>query len=125
VPCDFGRSRDQLSQNWPDLYEPKEGPQLPAEEVVQLFHGEAANGTCTGCHGSDASGSALGADLTQGPWLWSDGSLDGITRTITQGVSQPKHSTGAMPPFGGSPLNSDEAKAVAAYVYAISRQKTH
>ena len=91
----------------------------------RIFHGEAANGTCTGCHGSDASGSALGADLTQGPWLWSDGSLDGITRTITQGVSQPKHSTGAMPPFGGSPLNSDEAKAVAAYVYAISRHKTH
>jgi glucose/arabinose dehydrogenase/mono/diheme cytochrome c family protein len=91
----------------------------------RIFHGEAANGTCSGCHGSDATGSALGADLTQGPWLWSDGSLDGITKTITQGVSQPKHSTGAMPPFGGSPLNPDEAKAVADYVYAISRHKTH
>jgi hypothetical protein len=30
-----------------------------------------------------------------------------------------------MPPMGGVPLKPDEVKAVAAYVYAISRQKTH
>jgi len=31
--------RDQLSQNWPALYKAAEGPELPAEEVVQLQQG--------------------------------------------------------------------------------------
>jgi glucose/arabinose dehydrogenase len=31
--------RDQLSDNWPKLYKPAEGPELPAEEVVQLQSG--------------------------------------------------------------------------------------
>ncbi len=91
----------------------------------RIFHGEAAGGTCGGCHGSDGRGSPVGADLTGGPWLWSDGSLTGITGTITQGVSKPKQAGGAMPPLGGATLKPDEVKAVAAYVYAISRQKTH
>jgi glucose/arabinose dehydrogenase/mono/diheme cytochrome c family protein len=91
----------------------------------RIFHGEVANGTCGGCHGSDGHGSPVGADLTSGPWLWSDGSLAGITKTITEGVSKPKEVGGAMPPFGGTALKPDEVKAVAAYVYAISRQKTH
>jgi mono/diheme cytochrome c family protein len=91
----------------------------------RIFHGEVAGGTCAGCHGSDGHGSPVGADLTSGPWIWGDGSLDGIIKTITQGVPHPKQSGGAMPPFGGTPLKPDEAKAVGAYVYAISRQKTH
>ena len=61
----------------------------------------------------------------RGAWLWSDGSLDGITKTITQGVAKPKQVGGAMPPYGGTTLKPDELKAVAAYVYAISRKKTH
>lgn len=91
----------------------------------RIFHGEAANGTCSGCHGSDGRGTPVGADLTQGPWLWSDGSLDGIIKTITQGVATPKQVGGAMPPLGGTALKPDEVKAVAAYVSTISRQKTH
>lgn len=91
---------------------------------ARVFHGESANGTCAGCHGSDGRGSPVGADLTSGAWLWSDGSLDGITRTIAQGVAHPKHVGGAMPPLGGTALEPDELKAVAAYVYAISRAKT-
>jgi glucose/arabinose dehydrogenase/mono/diheme cytochrome c family protein len=31
--------RDQLSQNWPKLYKPEQGPELPAEELVQLEQG--------------------------------------------------------------------------------------
>jgi glucose/arabinose dehydrogenase/mono/diheme cytochrome c family protein len=91
----------------------------------RIFHGEVASGTCGGCHGSDGRGSPVGADLTGGPWLWSDGSLDGISKTITRGVAHPKQVGGAMPPFGGTTLKPDELKAVAAYVYAISRQKSH
>jgi glucose/arabinose dehydrogenase/mono/diheme cytochrome c family protein len=91
----------------------------------RIFHGEVANGTCGGCHGSDGRGSPVGADLVEGAWLWSDGSLDGISKTITTGVAKPKTVGGAMPPYGGTMLKPDELKAVAAYIYAISRQKTH
>jgi glucose/arabinose dehydrogenase len=103
-------------------------PGVTREQVElgdRIFHGEVANGTCAGCHGSDGRGSPVGADLTQGPWLWNDSSLEGITKTITAGVPHPKKVGGAMPPLGGTGLKPDEVKAVAAYVYAISRQKTH
>jgi mono/diheme cytochrome c family protein len=90
----------------------------------RVFHGEAANGTCGGCHGSDGRGSPVGADLVEGKWLWSDGSFDGISKTISTGVAKPKTVGGAMPPNGGTSLEPDQLKAVAAYVYAISRKKT-
>jgi hypothetical protein len=32
-------------------------------------------------------GSPVGADLTRGAWLWSDGSVAGIAQTIIQGVA--------------------------------------
>jgi glucose/arabinose dehydrogenase/mono/diheme cytochrome c family protein len=103
-------------------------PGTTQEQVAlgdRIYHGEASGGTCAGCHGSDGRGTPVGANLTEGPWLWSDGSLAAIAKTITEGVAQPKRAGGAMPPFGGSKLTPDEAKAVAAYVYTISRQKTH
>lgn len=31
--------RDQLSENWPKLYRPEQGPELPAEELLQLAQG--------------------------------------------------------------------------------------
>jgi mono/diheme cytochrome c family protein len=85
----------------------------------RIFHGEVNNGTCAGCHGSDGRGSPIGSDLTSGTWLWSDGSLTGITKTISEGVLKPKQHLGAMPPMGGSALSETDLKAVAAYVWAI------
>jgi mono/diheme cytochrome c family protein len=69
--------------------------------------------------GSDGKGSPVGADLTAGTWLWSDGSLEGLTKTISQGVATPKKHLGAMPPLGGSPLSAADLKAVSAYVWSI------
>jgi glucose/arabinose dehydrogenase/mono/diheme cytochrome c family protein len=103
-------------------------PGATKEQVAlgdRIFHGEVSNGTCGGCHGSDAKGTPVGADLTSGPWLWSDGSLGGVTKTITTGVPTPKQAGGAMPPLGGTVLSPTEVQAVSAYVWAISRGKTH
>jgi glucose/arabinose dehydrogenase len=86
-----------------------------------VFHGEAAGGTCSGCHSSDGKGSVVGSDLTTGQWLWSDGSLDAIATTIAQGVPAPKRTFGAMPPLGGAKLSATDLNAVAAYVWAIGR----
>jgi len=75
---------------------------------------------CAGCHGASAKGTPLGPDLTANKWLWSDGSYSGITKTITDGVQQPKQYRSPMPPMGGAQLTPDQLSAVAAYVWALS-----
>ena len=84
----------------------------------RLFH----TNSCVGCHGSNAEGTPLGSDLTKGKWLWGDGSLAAISRTITQGVAQPKEHTGVMPPMGGAQLSPSEVSALAAYIAALNQR---
>ncbi len=98
-------------------------PGATKEQVAlgeRIFHGEAADGTCAGCHGSDAKGSPQGPSLVTGKWLDSDGSLAGLGRSIADGVPQPKNFEVPMPPRGGAPLSDADVTAVAAYVWAIS-----
>ncbi|WP_045835716.1 hypothetical protein [Hyphomicrobium sp. 99] len=72
---------------------------------------------------SGRGGRPVGADFTSGKWLWSDGSVDGITKTILAGVPEPKEHSGAMPSKGGVEMSDDHARAVAAYVGALGHQK--
>ena len=95
-----------------------------AEQVVlgdQIFHGQVRDGTCSGCHGDSGGGSPVGPSLTSGTWLWGDGSLPSIQRTIVTGVVGSKRFAGGMPPKGGAPLSDADVKAVAAYVWTLSR----
>jgi mono/diheme cytochrome c family protein len=86
----------------------------------RIYHGQVAGAPCAGCHGASAKGTPLGPDLTANKWLWSDGSYSGITKTITDGVPQPKQYRSPMPPMGGAQLTPDQLSAVAAYVWALS-----
>jgi glucose/arabinose dehydrogenase len=88
----------------------------------RIFHGQVDGGSCSGCHGTDAEGTSNGSSLISGHWLWGDGSLAAITHTIANGVPQPKHATGAMPPKGGAQLSQTDVAAVAAYVWAIGHR---
>ncbi len=88
----------------------------------KIFHGQAAGGTCAGCHNSDGKGSSVGSDLTSGKYLWGDGSVQSIMRTIETGVPRPKEHTGAMPPFGGATLSQADVAAVADYVWALGNR---
>lgn len=88
-----------------------------------VFHGRVGKATCAGCHGSNGGGTPVGPDLTSGKWLWGDGSLAAIARTIDQGVPKPKVHLSPMPPLGGAELSHSEAVAVAAYVWAIGHAK--
>ncbi len=110
--------------NNPDAGASLQVPPGATQEMVALgdriYHGQVANGTCTACHGANATGTPLGPDLTKNKWLWSDGSWAGITKTITEGVMQPKEYRSAMPPMGGSQLTPDQASAVGAYIWALS-----
>ena len=88
-----------------------------------IFHGQAGGGTCHVCHGQDAKGSAVGPNLTDGEWLNNDGTLAGITGTITSGVPKPKTAPAPMPPMGGASLSPDQVKAVATYVHSLGGGK--
>ncbi|WP_353227579.1 c-type cytochrome [Novosphingobium sp.] len=101
-------------------------PKPPAGSTVEevalgqrIYFGEAKAGACVGCHGSDGRGSAAGGSLVGPAYQWSDGSVDGLSATITAGVAHPKHASGAMPALGGSPLDAADVKAVAAYVWTL------
>lgn len=101
-------------------------PGSTKKEVIlgaQVFLGQVGGATCSGCHGTDAKGSPLGADLTSGKWQWSDGSLDGIRKVVTAGVPRPKQHEGVMPPMGGVQLSDSDVTAVSAYVWALGHQK--
>ncbi|WOJ90985.1 PQQ-dependent sugar dehydrogenase [Methylocapsa polymorpha] len=103
-------------------------PGATAAQVARgdrIFHGQSGGATCEGCHGSNAKGTPLAPDLTSGKWLWGDGSLAAITRTITDGVSNPKEYRSAMPPMGGAQLSHSDVEAVAAYVWALGHQNAH
>lgn len=88
----------------------------------KIFHGQEAGGTCFTCHGPDAKGTQLAPNLTDQQWLNGDGSYQFIVNTVTSGVATPKQHPAAMPPMGGASLTPEQVRAVAAYVYSLSRK---
>ncbi|HXW75116.1 MAG TPA: c-type cytochrome [Steroidobacteraceae bacterium] len=101
-------------------------PQGSSRQMVELgdavFHGRAGGATCTGCHGSDASGTPLGPPLLGSHMIWGDGSYDSIEGIIKKGVPQPKQYRSPMPPMGGAQLTDEQLSAVAAYVWALGHR---
>jgi mono/diheme cytochrome c family protein len=87
-----------------------------------IFHGTAAGGTCSACHGQDAKGTAVAPNLTDNAWLNGDGSYQFIVTTVTNGVPKPKEHPAPMPPKGGAALSDEQVKAVAGYVYSLSHK---
>jgi glucose/arabinose dehydrogenase/mono/diheme cytochrome c family protein len=88
----------------------------------RIYHGKEGGAACAGCHGANATGSPQGPSLTSGKWLWSDGSLVGILKVITEGVPQPKQYRSPMPAMGGSQLTPNQASALAAYIWGIGHR---
>jgi glucose/arabinose dehydrogenase/cytochrome c5 len=89
----------------------------------QVFSGQVGGAACTGCHGSDAKGTPLGPDLTSGKYLWSDGTVAGIQKTISTGVPNPRNYRGPMPPMGGAQLSPEQLAAVASYVHRLGHPR--
>ena len=89
----------------------------------RVYRGEVGGAACTGCHGGSGEGTTLGPPLAgkNKKWLWSDGSVDGIAKTITEGVSQPKEYRSPMPPLGGAQLTPAQVKALAAYLWSLNQ----
>lgn len=85
-----------------------------------VFHGKIGATSCQACHGPGGTAGSAAPDLTDGEWLHSDGSYEGIANTIKSGVMAPKQFSSVMPPYGGVVLPDDRWRAVAAYVYSLS-----
>lgn len=81
----------------------------------RVFHGEAANGQCSVCHGIDGKGTTNGNDLTAGMFIWSDGSVKELKRSVLHNM--------AIAPGRDGDLEPADVDAVAAYIWAISRQE--
>jgi len=86
----------------------------------RLYHAESGTAACAGCHGAQATGTALGPDLVDAEWLWSDGSVKGIAKTIRDGVPEPRKHRNPMPAMGGAPMTVEQVTAIAAYLRALS-----
>jgi mono/diheme cytochrome c family protein len=85
----------------------------------ELFQG---SGLCMACHGMDGKGS-VGPDLTDTLWLHHKGSYEEIIAQVITGIPEDQSKSGAvMPPRGGSTLSDEEIRAVAAYVWSLSRR---
>lgn len=96
-----------------------------AAEGDSIFHGLVGGGLCQTCHGPDAKGTALAPSLVSDKWLTGDGTFDFIQQRVTNGMPNPTPPyTSPMLPKGGASLTPDQIKAVASYVYSISRAKT-
>jgi mono/diheme cytochrome c family protein len=81
----------------------------------RIFHGEAAGGRCSICHGADAKGTGNGNDLTVGMWIWGDGSVKMLKATVM-------HNMSIAPGMDGN-LTPSDVDAVVAYVWALGHQQ--
>lgn len=111
---------------------PSTGPALPSGVTLALVaQGDSLfnAGSCQRCHGAKGIGAQNGPSLVAGPWLHHAGAYDEIVGTITTGIPREKlkDTTRRFPmgARGGQQMNlkDEQIRAVAAYVWSISRDK--
>jgi mono/diheme cytochrome c family protein len=102
---------------------PRAQATLPAGVTQALVdEGKTVFGSsCFACHGQEGAGGPLAPRLSDTEWLNIGGSYDEIVTLVNAGVAQPKQHPAPMPPKGGAPLTDEQVRAVAAYVFSISR----
>lgn len=109
----------------------QDAPATPAGVSVDVLEwGERifkGPGNCWACHGEDGAGArGVGADLTDEDWWHADGTYRSIIERIKKGVSadSARNTLGAaMPPRGGASISDEQVRAVAAYVWSLSRRE--
>ncbi len=113
----FGAPGDAAAQAAPE-------PLPSGITAVMVAQGKSlyeSTGLCMACHGMDGKG-GIGPDLTDQILLHPDGSVDSITVQLIRGIAEAEAKTGIpMPPRAGTGLDDDELRAVAAYVWTLSR----
>ncbi len=96
-------------------------PSGVSESMIR--EGQQLFGTvCTACHGPGGRGSGLAPALDDAEWLQIGGEFAEIAEVIRAGVPNPQEYPAPMPPLGGGNFDPEEVNALAAYVWALSRQ---
>jgi mono/diheme cytochrome c family protein len=108
------------------LFAQTAGDSLPAGVTeAMVARGKAVftgPGVCFACHGMDGAGTA-GPSLADSVWIHNRGEYEKIVLLIRNGVDEKTSKSGlVMPPRGGSAINDDDLRAVAAYVWTLSRR---
>jgi mono/diheme cytochrome c family protein len=121
---DVGDFVEKTADDVSDAFSKQELPEGVTAEMVEqgkAVYGGA--GICSSCHGPAGAGiPSLGADLTDSEWLHSDGSYEGMVKTVMEGVTAQASSSGVpMPAKGGTNISDDDVKAVSAYVWTLSK----
>ena len=81
-------------------------------------------GVCFACHGMDGLG-GTGPSLADSVWIHSRGEYDQLVALIQAGVPAKDSKSGVvMPPRGGSAIGDADLRAVAAYVWSLSRRRS-
>jgi mono/diheme cytochrome c family protein len=113
--ADMAETADAMTQELPEGVTP-----AMVEEGKGIYNGA---GICMSCHGPTGEGIPnLGANLTDDEWLHIDGSYESIVQNILNGVTAQESSSGVpMPAKGGTAITDDQVKAVAAYVWTLSK----
>lgn len=102
----------------------QEMPEGVTKEMIEKGKAVYAGpGICSSCHGPAGKGiPSLGANLTDSEWLHSDGSYEGITKTVMEGVTAQASSSGIpMPAKAGTNISDADVKAVSAYVWMLGK----
>lgn len=112
---DMAEPTDAMPQDLPEGVTP-----AMVEEGKGIYNGA---GICMSCHGATGEGIPnLGANLTDEEWLHVDGSYEQLIENIMTGVTAQESSSGVpMPAKGGTAITDDQVKAVAAYVWTLSK----
>jgi len=106
------------------------GSLTPAQELpagvtpAMVTAGEAiytGAGGCLTCHGPGGSGTPIGPALSDKDWTHGDGSYDFLVSIINSGVMQPTAYPVPMLPKGGTQISDNDVRAVAAYVWTLSK----
>lgn len=80
-------------------------------------------GLCHACHGPDGKGS-VGPSLADTVWIHNRGEFEAIVQVIQRGVPAAESKSHiVMPPRGGSSIKDEDVRAVAAYVWSLSRRR--
>ena len=89
------------------------------QEGQDIFNG--ATGICFTCHVRQGVGGPLAPPLDDDEWLNIDGGYESIVEIIMTGVPEPVEYPGQMAPRANMPLTDEQVRAVAAYVFTLSR----
>lgn len=105
-------------QELPEQELPEGVTRAMVEAGREIFVGK---GACLTCHGEEAEGTPVGPALVQREWVHIDGSYPAIVALVKEGVAEPQEFPMPMLPRAGTEITDEEVKAVAAYVWLISR----